>query len=338
MEWSRSLPLWGAGILFMLLVLPWCLVWHYRQAWRGARQRRRWQEERASLALAGAGLGVWEWRPEARQLYWSPAVFGFYGLEARAEVTLEQWLACLAPEQAAALNHWLGQCRPDASGTELTLTLPRGGRLRLTGTWLNEHRQWRLVGMQQDITHADTELRRMSRQAYLDRLTGLPNRNALLGELEQRCRESQPGVLVFLDLDGFKAVNDRHGHEVGDALLLAVAERLSHTLRLCDRIYRLGGDEFVIWLQLDTPDDIRAAERVAGLVIRRLGTPFQLTQVQCRISSSLGLARYPADGDQPGVLLNLADQAMYQAKRSGKGCFVWAGESVREITASHLGT
>ncbi|MBA3620149.1 MAG: sensor domain-containing diguanylate cyclase, partial [Acidothermales bacterium] len=156
--------------------------------------------------------------------------------------------------------------------------------------------------------------------ALHDGLTALPNRAMLhdhLAKALRRARRQGTGVAVlFLDLDGFKHVNDSLGHTVGDRLLIAVAQRLRGCLRDEDVIARLGGDEFAI--VLTRIEDTTEAERVALRLIDSLRDPFSLTPREITIAASIGVT---ATGAGPEELLRNADLAMYEAKASGKGCF-----------------
>ncbi len=168
------------------------------------------------------------------------------------------------------------------------------------------------------------DLRLTSEQAYFsavhDALTGLPNRTLLLeriGHALQRGMRSGQLAVLFTDLDGFKAVNDLHGHGVGDELLVAAAERLTALLRPGDTLARLAGDEFVILCE-DLDDDAQA-EAIAARVAEALALPFELGEVVVRISGSVGIAVSQGGQDIPERLIDAADVAMYQAKRKGGG-------------------
>ena len=167
-------------------------------------------------------------------------------------------------------------------------------------------------------------------QAYHDGLTGLANRSLLNGRLQQavaRSRRQGAGLaLLYLDLDGFKPVNDRQGHEVGDALLVAVAERLRGSVRLEDTVARIGGDEFAIVMEdLTGPLDARlAAERV----VHELARPFEILDRTVRVGVSVGVAFSPAGADDGESMLRDADLAMYRAKDAGKSGYVFAGDTL----------
>jgi diguanylate cyclase (GGDEF)-like protein len=161
----------------------------------------------------------------------------------------------------------------------------------------------------------------LNHRSLHDGLTGLPNR-ALLEELLDQAvargrRSHHPAAVLFADLDGFKAVNDRHGHHIGDDLLCAVATRLSQVLRPGDTLARLGGDEFVILCE-DLHHRVDA-EIVAERIAAALATPFDLDGRVVTITASVGIAFSGAGQDIPDVLLRNADFAMYEAKQHGGG-------------------
>lgn len=155
--------------------------------------------------------------------------------------------------------------------------------------------------------------------ALHDPLTGLPNRTLLADRIQQAMQAvNEKGgcfALMFIDLDGFKPVNDAFGHHMGDQLLYEVGLRLREDLRSQDTLARIGGDEFVLLVRLSQPDDaLRLAERQVGLVNRA----FQVAEHELKISASVGIAIYPGNGSNPQELLMNADAAMYHAKGMGK--------------------
>jgi diguanylate cyclase len=155
----------------------------------------------------------------------------------------------------------------------------------------------------------------------VDQLTGLPNRSALTRQLSQKMSELAPGelafTLAFVDLDGFKDVNDRYGHHMGDKLLRQVAKRMAGNLRSDDLVARFGGDEFVI-LMNGHADPVIAEESLNRL-IRQLAEPFEVDSLVLQISASVGVTLYPQSEEiEPDRLIRQADQAMYQAKLAGR--------------------
>lgn len=179
------------------------------------------------------------------------------------------------------------------------------------------------VGISTDMSrmnHVETAVERL---AHYDALTGLPNRLLLNSRIqktwERAHRDGKPFAVMFLDLDGFKAVNDTLGHLVGDELLKVVAGRLRENMRETDTIARLGGDEFLIVLEDVGRDDIVA---VAEQLIKRISAPCDLGLAEpvC-IGLSLGWSHYPEHADNVPALIRQADEALYQVKRSGRGAW-----------------
>ncbi len=159
-------------------------------------------------------------------------------------------------------------------------------------------------------------------EATHDALTGLSNRRALFDLLPQAIsranRNQAPLALLFLDLDGFKQINDTQGHEAGDVVLLEVASRLHKCVRQTDTVVRLGGDEFTVVLEglRQTPDD---AQEVAYKILAAIQNPIALGTITANISASIGVAIHnPNDINTADQLVNAADSAMYEAKRTGK--------------------
>lgn len=186
-----------------------------------------------------------------------------------------------------------------------------------------------LRGMVDTLTHKQHALDRMEAIALHDKLTGLPNRRALEQHLARAVGQSRRGgralALLFLDLDGFKAVNDTLGHQAGDALLLQVAERLRDCLREGDVVARLGGDEFVMVLPSPDAHPREGAMQVAERVIAALNAPFDIEGKEARVGCSVGGAVWPDDEDDIAAALHLADAALYTAKRTGKNRYVFHG-------------
>lgn len=177
-------------------------------------------------------------------------------------------------------------------------------------------------GVVSDITGHKQFQEELEQHAEFDYLTGLPNRRNLLKTLNKNilylADEKVIGVF-FLDLNKFKAVNDNYGHKVGDELLVAVAKRLQKCMRESDIVARLGGDEFVILFQANVEDFAGTAKTIAEKIIVALTTPFNLSHVEVHISSSIGIAFYPYDGQDAEGVITHADTAMYKAKKQGCG-------------------
>jgi len=157
-------------------------------------------------------------------------------------------------------------------------------------------------------------------QAGHDALTHLPNRNLLTDRLRQgiaqALRQKTLLAVCYLDLDGFKPINDRHGHDIGDRVLVAVAERLTAMIRGSDTVARIGGDEFVLLLTgAATPADFQP---VLERLVAEIGAPYQVDNRLLSVTASIGVAICPLDDSDPDTILRHADQAMYYAKQTGR--------------------
>jgi diguanylate cyclase (GGDEF)-like protein/PAS domain S-box-containing protein len=178
------------------------------------------------------------------------------------------------------------------------------------------------VGLFSDITQLKSHQQQLEHIAHYDVLTNLPNR-LLFGEhlhqaMAQAVRRDNQLAVIYLDLDGFKAINDQHGHNVGDSLLVALAHRMRGVLREGDILARLGGDEFAAVLV-----DLNSAaecQPVLARLLRAAADPVEIDEVVLRVSASIGYTLYPHDGADADQLLRHADQAMYSAKQLGKNC------------------
>ncbi len=156
-----------------------------------------------------------------------------------------------------------------------------------------------------------------------DALTSLPNRTMFSDRLSQALAQAQRYnrrlALLFVDLDGFKIVNDTFGHEVGDVLLREIASRLRACLREGDVIGRIGGDEFVVLIEeFGEPEQLAL---VARKVLETMAQPVAVRGQECRVTASVGISAYPQDGKDSQTLLKNADSAMYRAKEQGKNRF-----------------
>ncbi|MDT8991297.1 EAL domain-containing protein [Curvibacter sp. APW13] len=183
----------------------------------------------------------------------------------------------------------------------------------------------RVIAVQEDITTSVQAEERIRTLAYFDPLTELPNRRMLLDRLSQAMAASERsgtyGALLFMDLDHFKVINDTRGHEVGDKLLRAVAQRLLDNTRGEDTVARLGGDEFVVLLgELGTQetDAARTAEAVASKLLQALGTDYQIDDLSHHSSVSVGVSLFHGTATSADDLMKHADMAMYRAKSAGR--------------------
>jgi diguanylate cyclase (GGDEF)-like protein/PAS domain S-box-containing protein len=187
-------------------------------------------------------------------------------------------------------------------------------------------RQKKLVGyvlMLQDISERREQERIIHHMAYHDALTGLPNRILLNDRLEQAVasvkRNSASGAVMMLDLDRFKDINDSLGHSAGDTLLKEVARRLVDILRKSDTVSRMGGDEFVLLLPAIANSE--SSSLIAGKIVRAFRKPFLCDGHTLQVTTSIGIANFPGDGEDAETILKNADIALYRVKESGRNNF-----------------
>lgn len=199
---------------------------------------------------------------------------------------------------------------------------------------LDARMELRTDALSSSLAEANEELRHL---ALHDNLTKLPNRLLLEDRIEQSMQKVRRSggvfTLMFLDLDGFKPINDAFGHHVGDKLLSKVGQRLKDRLRASDTLARVGGDEFVLLAEVENAHD---ATNIAKQVIDLVNQPFQVDEHELRVSTSLGIVLYPQDGaDQQELLMN-ADAAMYHAKANGKNDFSFFDTSMNAGALAQL--
>ncbi len=190
---------------------------------------------------------------------------------------------------------------------------------------------WRLKnGLEQEIKARSALEQKNKFLAYHDLLTELPNRRQLLIDIERATlradRQGTEFALLFVDLDGFKAINDGLGHQVGDQVLKTIAERLNNIIRKTDTVARYGGDEFII-LYTDIEDSQRLIGRISE-VLDVAAKPIPIQNEEIQLSASIGVCTYPDQIDDPSKLIDFADIAMYKAKSMGKNQFCFFSEEM----------
>lgn len=297
------------------------------------RIKLRESEQRWKFALEGAGDGVWDWNIKTGQVIFSRQWKVMLGYDEHdLEAKFDTWSDLIHPEDRQPV---MDHIQDYLAGKVDTYRIEHRLRCRdASWKWIltrgmtvsrDRHGQpLRMVGTHTDISERKASEDLIWRQANFDTLTGLPNRRMFFDRLKEQIKRASRGkkafAVFFIDLDGFKEVNDTLGHRAGDHLLIEVSLRITQSIRASDTLARLGGDEFTIIL-----NDIastEAAGRIADKVLRALAQPIKLGKQRVTISGSIGIARYPIHGKDVDSLVNHADAAMYAAKAQGKSCWV----------------
>lgn len=264
-----------------------------------------------------ATIGAWEYNRADSRIYLTRGARSILGCD-DAPASLAAFCACFVPGDAARLAEAIEQAYD--SGHPFSLDL-RPAREDNSECWVHLQGEVdrkdpsinRLTGTLSDISERKLVENNLRRQARTDPLTGLLNRDAILDELDAYLAGNAPRLAVlYIDLDRFKVINDVLGHNVGDRLLCAVAERLRGAAGGDVLCARLGGDEFLVLCRLAASDShIHTAEAILGAIAR----PFRIDQEEFSISASIGIAESPRDGTSATELIQNADAAMYDSKR-----------------------
>lgn len=271
-----------------------------------------------------ARLGSWEWDPSSRRVSWSDQIYEILELAPGALRPSMAGMRRMLPQtDCDKFERIIAQVIEQRGAADLDHEIIHpDGELRYVShriTWLESESGagGRLVGTMHDITDRKRLEIRLRYQAYHDGLTGLPNREYLLDQLQECLAFSRCRAVIFVDLDFFKTINDSHGHETGDAVLVEVARRLSQTVGREDFVARLSGDEFTVLVSMAGPP--HRVERLTTELLRVLRLPLEIDGATLQIDASAGLV-YVADHHHvPSDILSEADKALYRAKGDGRG-------------------
>ena len=274
------------------------------------------------------GVSVQGYAPDGSVFYWNRASEKLYGY--RAEEALQSNLLelIIPPEMRESVRHNLKGVREGRTieNGELELMRKDGSRVPVYSSHTVLRRpdeEPELFCIDIDLSERKAHEQALDHLANYDVLTGLPNRrllSMLMAQMTARCARGEHGfALCYLDLDEFKPINDKHGHETGDHVLNTVAERLRGLVRSSDLVARLGGDEFVV--ALEGVGEGPELERRLRFILDGLAQPLHVDQLQLRVFGSIGVTLYPRDQSDPDTLLRHADQAMYRAKAQGRNQF-----------------
>lgn len=335
----------------LYLIAPWvglgilAVLW-LRALQRGRRLERQLREqvpgsiapaedvERYKRSQYFARIGTWDWDIDTEQLFWSDAIYPMFGYQVGEIVpSYERFCASVHPDDSARVR--AGELRCIETGEnhdeEYRVVWPDGSVrwLRETGNVVcnDQGVAVKMMGVVRDITEEKAWANQLQSLALNDALTGLPNRVVLEQRLARALEVARDTntrvVLAFLDLNDFKAINDRKGHAFGDQVLVFTASRLKQMLRAADTVARIGGDEFVLLLEGFAPGVglEQEVQLICSNVLESLAFPMIISGELLQVGTSLGVAIYPDHASSMDTLIHLADLAMYEAKRSGDNEF-----------------
>ena len=319
-------------LLVLAVVMPWfALMGGYisalREELKSALHTVEDRERTLAEAQRLAHFGSWSFDAATRTVEWSDETYRIFGFDpANRALVGEEFRTLVHEEDRDRYAHLIDRAVESLEefDAEYRIALPSG-----SVRWVHalakpvmprQGRRPLLRGTVMDITERKVAEDQIRRLAHFDALTGLPNRNLFMQlfrhALAKTLRQGSPLALLFIDLDGFKKVNDTLGHAAGDLLLAAFAQRLRRCLRISDVTARFGGDEFVVLV--DDFDGDAGLAAVAERVKIAASTPYQVQEQPCVASASIGIAVYPDAGHDIEALIRNADQAMYEAKHAGR--------------------
>jgi len=295
----------------------------------------RESREQMALVIRAAQSGIWDNNMLTGEISFSPRFYEILGLPATAQVADVMPIMDRVHQEdrkrvkSAFFSHIV---RHSPINETFRLRHACGAYVWVRGQgqalWDDAGRVTRFVGSITDITEKRQQEEEISRLALEDPLTCLPNRRLFEDRLERAlsaaARNREQVAVLLIDLDGFKDVNDEHGHAAGDAVLKMVAQRLSGCLRESDTVARTGGDEFVLLVRpVNRTEDVAALAQKMLAAIRQ---PIRDGGLVLNVGASIGIAIYPADTLHPAQLVRMADKAMYDVKQSGRNGYRFAAQ------------
>lgn len=309
------------------------------------RVNRQLREQATHLKQAQhiARVGSWRYLIKSDELYLSDEILYLYGLtQSEFGGAMQHFIGLVHHEDRQAIISAQKTAIRYGSASVQCRVMRKDGKMRyfeIIGQLYCERdgREY-LAGTTQDITEQKVAEDCIRQLAYLDQLTGLPNRKFVLDRIDRLAamqrRTPQDGAVLFIDLDNFKLLNDTHGHDKGDLLLKQVAQRLQSCVRHYDCVGRFGGDEFVVLLEQighGTVDDATHAFQIAQKILAALNEPYTLDNFEHRITPSIGIALTDGEILSSGDLLKRADMAMYKAKAEGRNAIRFFNEEMQDV-------
>ena len=322
-------PFIRAGLLALLITLFFVGIgaWLFHRVSDPLLRRIQRNEESLKEAQIIAATGSWEWDISARKILWSEQLYRIFGLElGKLEPSFKLLMACVHPDDRTEIRRLIAR--------SIRMLIPFSADFRIVRPsgkerWVHGQGQdhssgkgnqlW--CGTVQDITERKQIENQVRQKAYFDPLTGLPNRSLYYDRLKQAITQASRNrsamAVMFMDLDYFKPINDELGHEYGDQALVEVGKRLQQCVRGADTVARIGGDEFSVILGEIASES--ASCMVAEKIIGAIKQPMMLKGNQYTLGISIGISiTAPEHNDDAESVMRMADDAMYQAKTSGR--------------------
>ncbi len=300
-------------------------------------------QQKLRLHFEDTPLGVIEWDPDFRVANWNPTAEKIFGYTKEEALGKHADFIIINDDKEQVEQVWQQLLNKSNGLRSKNQNVTKTGKI-ITCEWYNtpliseDGEVMGVASLVDDVTERELIEAQLLKQANFDTLTDLPNRLLAFDRLNQAIkrahRHDKCVVLMFIDIDLFKHVNDTLGHHVGDKLLIKVSKRLLSCVREGDTVARLGGDEFLIVL----PDlvSITDSEQVAEKVLNTMSTPFDVDGKELVLSASIGITSYPEDGDDARILLRNADAAMYRAKEAGRNAYHFFTPEINEQAQRRL--
>lgn len=306
-------------------------------------------EQRWQFALEGAGDGVWDWDIANHSVLYSKRWKQMLGYqEDEIEEDLDEWRNRVHPDDREGMLRNLNAVLENTNqlyADEFRMRCKDGDYIWMLARGMVFDKNadgfaTRMVGTLADISNLKATEESVRQHANFDMLTSLPNRRMFYVRLNQEIQKAKRTglkiAILFLDLDGFKEVNDTLGHDQGDVLLNVIGRRLTDSMRGADSIARLGGDEFVLIISDIDESDLKSVELIANKVLKLVAEPVALTQEIAYVSASIGIAIYPDDANKIEDLMKNVDQAMYASKQRGGNCFSYFTSKMQELAIRRM--
>lgn len=334
-------------VLVVVLLALIMVVLHLVARFRKAEQERRETEERFLLAVSGTNDAIWDWNIETDEMYFSSRwkeMLGYVGYDMEIGNDINEWTNRIHPEDRelalSLLDNYLNG-RSSGFCSEHRLRTKRGDYIWVLDKgkilWDKTGKPIRMSGSVTDIHERKLQIEIMEHQTLHDLVTDLPNRTLFMDRLRQALlvaqRDKKELMVIVVNLDGFRELNDTLGHHVGDLALHEVSARIRATLRQADTIARIGGDEFAILLRAENKvDTVTPVHRT----LNALAPSMELDGTHVSVSVGMGIAVFPEHARSAEDLLQRAYIAMYSAKHNHSNCAVYAPLLLKENITTRL--